>query len=210
MTPPYDPGADDGAGSVSDSSLLAHEAQQYPSLWRRIAIVQVLAQRGFISWTALAEAVEAALEPGIFGDSPRARLSRDLRALRASGVAIGYSRVRGAEGYYLRTGALGETASGVVESAVRALDPVAASALALEASHNGSSPEELVLDLLAESENATQAEPLRIAIALVAALGGTLDLPQITASAAESGLGGLWAGLLDAIWRRGKSRRRRA
>lgn len=209
MTLSYDPGARNGADSDADSSLLAHETQQNPSMWRRIAIVQVLAQRGFMSWAALVEAVEAALEPGIFGDSPRARLSHDLRMLRASGVMIGYSRVRGAEGYFLRTDALGEAASGLVESAVHALDPVAASALALEASRNGSPPEELVLALLAESENATQAEPLRIAIALIAALSGTLDLPQITASAAESGLGGLWAGLLDAIWRRSKRRHRR-
>lgn len=192
--------------SQDDGSLLAHEAQQNPSMWRRIAILQVLAQRGFTPWDELVAAVEVALEPGIFGDSPRTRLARDLRLLRSSGVVIGYSRVRGAEGYYLRADALGEVAAGAVEVAVRGLDPVPASALALEAAANGRSPEDAVLDLLAESENAAHAEPLRVVAAVVAALGGTLDLTAITSSAAEAGMGGLWAGLLDAVWRRRKRR----
>jgi len=199
------PGLGTGSGA-DDDALLAHETQQNPSLWRRIAILQVLAQRGFTPWAELVEAVEAALEPDIFGESPRARLSHDLRVLRASGVEISYSRVRGAEGYYLRTMALGEAAASAVEVAVRELDPVAASALAVAASRDGLPPEEAVIDLLAQSENAAHAEPLRIAVALVAALGGTLDLAAVTGPAAEAGVGGLWAGLLDAIWRR---RRRR-
>ncbi|NLE52581.1 MAG: hypothetical protein GX613_14380 [Chloroflexi bacterium] len=183
-----------------DGALLAHETQQNPSMWRRIAILQVLAQRGFTPWPELVAAVENVLEPGIFGESPRTRLARDLRLLRASGVAIAYSRVRGAEGYYLRADALGELAASAVEVAVRGVDPVRASSLALESEINGRSPEQAVLDLLAESENAARAEPLHVVVALVAALGSTLDLTAITSSAAEAGLGGLWAGLLDAIW----------
>lgn len=202
MALPSDTPSDDGA-------LLAHEAQQNPSMWRRIAILQVLAQRGFTPWAELVAAVEDALEPGIFGDSPRTRLARDLRLLRASGVMIGYSRVRGAEGYYLRMDALGDRAAQTVEVAARDLDPVPASALALDASSNGRSPEQAVLDLLAESENAANPEPLRVVAALVAALGSSLDLTAITSSAAEAGMGGLWAGLLDAIWRQGKRARRR-
>ena len=192
-----------------DGALLAHEAQQNPSLWRRIAIVQVLAQRGFTLWPELVAAVEGALEPGIFGDSPRTRLAHDLRLLRDSGIGIGYSRVRGAQGYYLRAEALGEPAASAVEIAVGRLDPVAASALALAAGGNGRSLEQIVVDLLVQSENAAHTEPLRVAVALVAALGSTLDLTAITSSAAEAGLGGLWAGLLDAHWHKSRKPTRR-
>jgi len=194
---------------ADDSALLAHEAQQNPSLWRRIAILQVLAQRGFTLWPGIVAAVEDALEPGIFGDSPRTRLAHDLRQLRASGVAIGYSRVHGAEGYYLRAEALGEPAASAVEIAVGRLDPVASSALALAAGGNGRSLEQVVVDLLIQSENAAYTEPLRVAVALVAALGSTLDLAVITSSAANAGLGGLWAGLLDAHWYKSRKRTRR-
>ncbi len=191
----------DGAG---DGSLLAHETQQNPSLWRRIAILQVLAQRGFTPWPELVAAVEAALEPGIFGASPQTRLARDVRALRASGVAIGYSRVRGAEGYYLLASALGEPMAGAIESATCDLDPITAVVLALEAGAraNGAAPEQTVIDLLAESAGTARVEPLRLAFALVTVRGHTFDLAALSAAAAEAGLGGLWAGLLDAIWRR--------
>lgn len=194
---------------ADDGALLAHEAQQNPAMWRRIAILQVLAQRGFTPWQGLVAAVEEALEPGIFGESPRTRLAHDLRQLRASGVGIGYSRVRGAEGYYLRAEALGEPAASAVEIAVGRLDPVSSSALALAAGVNGQSLEQVVVDLLAKSENATHPEPLRVAVALVAALGSTIDLTAITSSAADAGLGGLWAGLLDALWYKSRRRTRR-
>lgn len=191
----------DGAG---DGSLLAHETQQNPALWRRIAILQVLAQRGFTPWPRLVAAVEAALEPGIFGASPQTRLARDVRALRASGVAIGYSRVRGAEGYYLPAAALGEPMASAVENATRDLDPITAVVLALEAGAraNGASPDQTVIDLLAESAGTARVEPLRLAFALVTVRGHTFDLAALSSAAAEAGLGGLWAGLLDAIWRR--------
>jgi len=104
------------------AQILRHEARQNPALQRRLAIVEVLWERGFMPWQALVESVEAKLEPGIFGASPRKRLWNDLHWLRDAGVAIGYSRGRGTTGYFLRVASLSEPIRTAFEQIGRELD----------------------------------------------------------------------------------------
>ena len=102
--------------------LLAREATHNPALRRRIAIVDVLARRGFTPWDALVEAVEQDVGPGVFGLSPQTRLWRDLRALRDAGIAIGYSRARGTTGYFLKLEALPDPVQTAIRQVMRELD----------------------------------------------------------------------------------------
>ena len=102
--------------------LVAHEAAQNPALKRRMVIVDVLAQRGFTAWTALVPAVERVCGVGCFGRSPQARVWSDIRALRDAGIAIGYSRSAGTEGYFLRLESLSEPVQRVIRQVMREID----------------------------------------------------------------------------------------
>lgn len=102
--------------------LVAHEAGQNPAFWRRMVLVDVLAQRGFVPWDDLVAAVETTCGAGCFGTSPQARVWSDIRSLREAGVAIGYSRTTGTEGYYLRLEALSESVQRVIRQVFRELD----------------------------------------------------------------------------------------
>jgi hypothetical protein len=102
--------------------VLAHEAGRNPALRRRLAILEVLSRQAFLPWEALVAAVENVLEPGVFGAAPQSRLGRDLRALRDVGVAIGYSRASGTQGYYLRLESLPEPVADAIRNVFRELD----------------------------------------------------------------------------------------
>lgn len=102
--------------------LMAHEAAHNPVLRRRMALVDVLAQRGFVRWPDLVAAVEATCGAGCFGRTPQARVWDDIRALRAAGIAIGYSRGAGTQGYFLRAEALGEQVREVIAQVAHELD----------------------------------------------------------------------------------------
>jgi hypothetical protein len=102
--------------------LLEHEARQNPALRRRMAILEVLARRGFSPRDTLIREVEAQLTPGVFGAAPHPRLWSDLRALREAGIAIGYSRALGTEGYFLRLESLSEEIQTVIRQVMREID----------------------------------------------------------------------------------------
>lgn len=102
--------------------LMAHEAAHNPVLRRRMALVDVLAERGFVRWSDLVTAVEAACGAGCFGRSPQARVWDDIRLLRAAGIAIGYSRGAGTQGYFLRLEALSAPVRAVIAQVAREMD----------------------------------------------------------------------------------------
>ena len=68
---------------------------------RRAALVDVLADGRPHAREALWEAVAAQLGDDCWGARPEEALWRDLKALRAGGLRIAYSRRPGIEGYYL-------------------------------------------------------------------------------------------------------------
>jgi len=68
---------------------------------RRAALVDVLADGRPHLREALWEAVAAQLDRDCWGERPEEALWRDLKALRAGGLRIAYSRRPGIEGYYL-------------------------------------------------------------------------------------------------------------
>jgi hypothetical protein len=102
--------------------LLEHEARQNPALRRRMAILEVLARRGFSPRDTLIREVEAQLTPGVFGAAPHPRLWSDMRALREAGIAIGYSRAQGTAGYFLRLESLSAEIQTVVQQVMREID----------------------------------------------------------------------------------------
>jgi hypothetical protein len=102
--------------------LLTYEAQQNPALRRRLAVLDALDRRSFTPWQGLVQQVEAELGAGIFGTSPQACVWNDIRVLRAAGIAIGYSRMKGIEGYYLRLAMASEDVQTVIRQIARELD----------------------------------------------------------------------------------------
>lgn len=68
---------------------------------RRAALVDLLADGRPHPREALWEAVAAQLGPDCWRERPEEALWRDLKALRAGGLRIAYSRRPGIEGYYL-------------------------------------------------------------------------------------------------------------
>ena len=68
---------------------------------RRAALVDVLADGRPHLREALWEAAAAQLDHDCWGERPEEALWRDLKALRAGGLRIAYSRRPGIEGYYL-------------------------------------------------------------------------------------------------------------
>jgi len=68
---------------------------------RRAALVDVLADGRPHLREALWEAAAAQLDRDCWGERPEEALWRDLKALRAGGLRIAYSRRPGIEGYYL-------------------------------------------------------------------------------------------------------------
>jgi hypothetical protein len=87
-----------------------------------MAILEVLARRGFSPRDTLIREVEAQLTPGVFGAAPPPRRWSDMRALREAGIAIGYSRARGTEGYFLRLESLSEEIQTVIRQVMREID----------------------------------------------------------------------------------------
>lgn len=83
------------ANPVLMQQLLDYTAQHNPALRRRMAILDVLAWRGFSTWDVIVAEVENVLGAGVFGRSPQARVWSDIRALREAGIALGYSRRKG-------------------------------------------------------------------------------------------------------------------
>jgi hypothetical protein len=102
--------------------LLSHQAAQNPALRRQLTILDVLTRRGFTPWKTLVETVESEVGAGCYGKSPQARLWGDLRALRAAGIGIGYSRRKGMEGYFLHYKFMGERVATVLDQVFRELD----------------------------------------------------------------------------------------
>jgi len=102
--------------------LLDLAAATSPALRRRIALAEVLAARGLTEREPLIRAVEERVGTGVFGASPHAALWGDLRALRGAGIPIGYSRLRGASGYFLRIDALPPAQAEALRNAVRDMD----------------------------------------------------------------------------------------
>lgn len=107
---------------VLTAQLLEYEARQNPALNRRMAIISVLERRGFILWADLVWHVEQVLGAGVFGTSPQACMWSDIRALRVAGIAIGYSRRKGAAGYYLGLEAVSEDIRMTIEHVFREMD----------------------------------------------------------------------------------------
>jgi hypothetical protein len=104
------------------AQLLEHEARHNPALRRRLAIITVLEQRGFTPWHGIVQHVENELGTGVFGKSPQARVWSDIRALRDAGIVIGYSRIKGATGYYIGLESVQEEIRTVIEQVFRDLD----------------------------------------------------------------------------------------
>jgi hypothetical protein len=104
------------------AKLRDYEANPTPARRRRLAIVGVLERRGFTPWPGLVHWVERELGEGGFGQSPHSRVLSDIRALRDAGVAIGYSRRKGAEGYYLGLESVREDIQTVIRQVFRELD----------------------------------------------------------------------------------------
>lgn len=69
---------------------------------RRGAIIDVLADGRPYTREALWEAIEVQLGGACWGTRPDEMLWRDMKALRAGGLRIAYSRRPGSEGYYLQ------------------------------------------------------------------------------------------------------------
>ena len=69
---------------------------------RRAALVDLLSAGRPFPRQIIWERIEARLGRPCWGKRPEETLWRDLRALRAGGVRIAYSRRSGAEGYYLQ------------------------------------------------------------------------------------------------------------
>jgi hypothetical protein len=104
------------------AQLLDYEARRNPALRRRLAILDVLDRYSFTPWQNLVQRVEETLGGGVFGTSPQVWVWSDIRALRDAGVAIGYSRIKGIEGYYLRLTMASEAIQTVIRQVSRELD----------------------------------------------------------------------------------------
>ncbi|MCI0396419.1 MAG: hypothetical protein L0332_18560 [Chloroflexi bacterium] len=69
---------------------------------RRAALIDLLSDGGVYTRQAIWETIQVQLGRPCWGKRPEETLWRDLKALRAGGVRIAYSRRRGIEGYYLQ------------------------------------------------------------------------------------------------------------
>ena len=104
------------------AQLLDYEARQNPPLRRRMTIISVLERHSFTPWQEIVQHVEHELGAGVFGTSPQSTIWHDIRALRDAGIAIGYSRMKGIEGYYLRLTMASEEIQTVIRQVRRELD----------------------------------------------------------------------------------------
>jgi len=88
--------------------LLAHQAEQNPVLARRMALLDILCAEAYLTREELIAKVQERLGEDCFGQDAVQALWEDMRALRAAGMDIRYSRSKGRLGYYLRTVAVSE------------------------------------------------------------------------------------------------------